>query len=315
MTTEFTSLKTRKRSHTCGELRAAQAGQKVTLAGWVDRRREHGQLVFVDLRDRYGKTQVTIDLSTLDAEQKAVVEHLRSEFVIQVQGEVSARAPEQKNPKLATGEIEVLARSIAILNRSVPPPFDVSAPGTEGDAVDLERRLEHRIFDLRRAIMQQRLVTRHKVVHAIRTYFDREGFVDVETPILTRSTPEGSRDYLVPSRVHKGQFYALPQSPQLFKQLLMVAGYDRYYQIARCFRDEDLRADRQPEFTQIDIEMSFVEMEDIFSTVEGLFAHVFERTGGPGLQPPIERLPYDEAMRRFGTDRPDLRFGLELVDL
>ncbi len=306
---------TRKRTHTCGELRLAHAGSAVTLCGWVDRRRDHGQLVFVDLRDRYGKTQVAIDLSTLDAAARPAAEALRAEFVVRVEGEVKAREAGQRNAKLPTGEIEVVARSLAILNRSIAPPFDVSAAGAEGDLVELERRLEHRVFDLRRPLMQQRLLTRHRVVLAIRNYFDALGFVDVETPILTKSTPEGSRDYLVPSRVHKGMFYALPQSPQLFKQLLMIAGYDRYYQIARCFRDEDLRADRQPEFTQIDLEMSFVEEEDIFRTFEGMFVAVWREVHGRELKTPFRRIGYEEAILRYGIDKPDLRFGLEIEDV
>ena len=309
------NLKTRKRTHTCGELRLTDAGSSVTLAGWVDRRRDHGALVFVDLRDRFGKTQVTIDLTTLDAETRARAESIGKEFVLQVTGEVKAREAAQQNKKLPTGEVEVVAKTIAVFNRSITPPFDVSAPGAEGDAVDFETRLRHRIFDLRRPVMQQRLLTRAKVVKAIRDYFDGQGFADVETPILTRSTPEGSRDYLVPSRVHKGMFYALPQSPQLFKQLLMIAGYDRYYQIARCFRDEDLRADRQPEFTQIDIEMAFVEMEDIFTTVEGLFAHVWQAVLGKELRRPFRRIDYEESLLKYGIDKPDLRFGLEIVDV
>jgi aspartyl-tRNA synthetase len=315
MTTPATHT-TKKRTHTCGELRATHVGAKVTLCGWVDRRRDHGSLVFVDLRDRYGKTQITIDLTTLGAEDKARAETLRAEFVIQVHGDVAARAPEVVNKKLPTGEIEVVARSIAVLNKlDRQLPFDVSAPGLEGDQVALEQRLEHRVFDLRRPIMQQRLMTRHKVVLAIRNYFDAQGFVEVETPILTKSTPEGSRDYLVPSRVHKGNFYALPQSPQLFKQLLMVAGYDRYYQIARCFRDEDLRADRQPEFTQIDLEMSFVEEEDIFRNFEGMFVAIWKAVKGVELKTPFRRLNYEDALLRYGIDKPDLRYGLEIEDV
>jgi aspartyl-tRNA synthetase len=308
-------LATRKRTRTCGELRLANAGETVTLCGWVDRRRDHGALVFVDLRDRYGKTQVALDLAALDAEARARAESLRPEWVVRISGEVAARPAEARNAKVPTGEVEVHARTIELLNRSVTPPFDVSAPGAEGDHVDTEQRLTHRIFDLRRPVVQQRLLTRHRIVRAARDYFDGQGFVDVETPILTKSTPEGARDFLVPSRVHAGEFYALPQSPQLFKQLLMVAGYDRYYQIARCFRDEDLRADRQLEFTQIDVEMSFVEEEDIYATFEGLFCHLWKAVLGRDVARPFRRLSYEEAVLRYGIDKPDLRFGLEITDV
>jgi aspartyl-tRNA synthetase len=307
-------MKTRIRTHTCGELRLADAGKTVTLAGWVDRRRDHGGVVFVDLRDRYGKTQVLLDAG--NAALRAKIDELRPEFVIAVTGEIVARGPEWKNPKLATGEIEVAARSLEILNRAATPPFDVGAPADEGDLVALESRFKYRYIDLRRPVMQQRLQFRHRVILAIRNYFDSLGFLDVETPILTKSTPEGARDYLVPSRVNRGSFYALPQSPQLFKQLLMVAGFDRYYQIARCFRDEDLRADRQPEFTQLDFEMSFVDEEDIYALVEGLMAHLW-KTLFPDrkLAVPFRRVAYETAVLRYGIDKPDLRFGLEIEDV
>jgi aspartyl-tRNA synthetase len=306
---------TKKRTHTCGQLRRSDAGSRVVLCGWVDRRRDHGSLVFVDLRDRYGKTQVNLDLAGLDAESKAAAEALRAEFVVRIEGEVVERPGEARNQKVVTGEIEVQARAVQILNRCVTPPIDVSATAAEGDAVDPERRYTHRLFDLRRPVMQQRLLTRHKVVLAARNYLDLNGFIEVETPILTRSTPEGARDFLVPSRVHAGRFFALPQSPQLFKQMLMVAGYDRYYQIARCFRDEDLRADRQLEFTQIDLEMSFIEEEDIYANFEGLFCSMWKEVLGKELKRPFRRMAYEEAVLRYGIDKPDLRFGLEIEDV
>ncbi len=309
------SFRTRKRTHTCGELRAANAGETVRLAGWVDRRRDHGGLVFADLRDRYGKTQIVFSPQELGAEGFARADALRPEYVVKVEGLVAPRPADARNPNLATGEVEVRVRSLDVLNKATTPPFEVSA-GAEGDEVALEQRFRYRYVDLRRPIMQQRLLFRHKVILEIRRYLDSIGFAEIETPILTKSTPEGARDYLVPSRVHKGMFYALPQSPQIFKQLLMVAGYDRYYQVARCFRDEDLRADRQPEFTQLDLEMSFVEEEDIYALWEGLMAHVW-RTCLPAktLGTPFRRMAYADALARFGIDKPDLRFGLEISDL
>jgi aspartyl-tRNA synthetase len=309
-------MKTRIRTHTCGELRLAHAGREVTIAGWVDRRRDHGGLVFVDLRDRYGKTQVLFDREAAEPAMRAKIDELRPEFVVSVTGEVVAREAAFKNPKLATGEIEVRCGALEILNRAATPPFDIAAPAEEGDQVSLEQRFRYRYLDLRRPAMQERLLFRHRVVLAMRNYLDSLGFVEVETPILTKSTPEGARDYLVPSRVNRGTFYALPQSPQLFKQLLMVGGFDRYYQIARCFRDEDLRADRQPEFTQLDFEMSFVDEEDIYALVEGLMAHIW-KTFFPErkLVTPFRRLAYETAVLRYGIDKPDLRYALEIEDV
>jgi aspartyl-tRNA synthetase len=309
------SRSTRLRTHTCGELRLADAGTRVRIAGWVDRRRDHGGVVFIDLRDRYGKTQVLFGHAPMDAELRAKVDELRPEFVVAVEGKVVARGPEWKNPKIPTGEIEVLAESVEVLNRAATPPFDVAAPADEGDQVQLEQRLRYRYVDLRRPVMQQRLMFRHRAILAIRNYLDGLGFIDVETPILTKSTPEGARDYLVPSRVHPGSFYALPQSPQILKQLLMVAGFDRYYQVARCFRDEDLRADRQPEFTQLDFEMSFVDEEDVFALVEGLMAHLWRALLGKELRTPFRRIAYETALLKYGIDKPDLRFGLEIEDV
>jgi aspartyl-tRNA synthetase len=298
------------RTHTCGELRADHVSKSVTLAGWVDEYRDHGGVVFVDLRDRYGLTQIAFRLEEVNEIQKLAAS-LRHEDVIQVTGEVVSRGAENINPKLATGEVEVRAKALTVLNRSKTPPFQ---PGGE-TLPNEELRLQYRYIDLRRKDLQNNLIARHRLTQAVRNYFDEHRFLDIETPILGRSTPEGARDYLVPSRVHEGSFYALPQSPQLFKQILMVAGYDRYYQIARCFRDEDLRADRQPEFTQIDIEMSFVELEDILQTIDGLVAAMHREMRGEELTLPLPRLTHAEVMARFGTDKPDLRFGLEITDI
>jgi len=299
------------RTHTCGELRAAHTGQTVTLAGWLHKRRDHGGLIFIDLRDRYGLTQVVADPS--HAEAYAVAEKARGEFVLQVEGTVRARPEGLSNPNLPTGEIEVAAESIEVLSAAKPLPLPVD---DDGYKTDEPLRLKYRYLDLRRPRLQNNLILRHKVVKFIRDYLDAQGFVEVETPILIKSTPEGARDYVVPSRVQPGKFYALPQSPQQLKQLLMVAGYDRYFQIARCFRDEDLRGDRQPEFTQLDLEMSFVERDDVLAMVEGLFTAM-----APAVAPrkrvlsPFLRLRYLDAVARYGTDKPDLRFGMELVDL
>ncbi|MGO8748186.1 MAG: aspartate--tRNA ligase [Thermoguttaceae bacterium] len=300
------------RSHTCGELRAESVGHRVTLCGWIDTYRDHGGTLFVDLRDRYGKTQVVFGpeggQANLDAARA-----LRSEFVISVTGKIAHRPEGTVNPKLPTGEIEVRAESFEILNRSVTPPF---YPGTNAkDLPGEDLRLKHRYLDLRRPEMQQTLLLRHRIIKIMRDYFDEQRFIEVETPMLGRSTPEGARDYLVPSRVQPGTFYALPQSPQLYKQILMVAGYDRYVQVARCFRDEDLRADRQPEFTQLDLEMSFVEMGDVMGIIEGLMVRLAKQILGLEIQCPLSRMTYDEAMERFGHDAPDLRFGMEIVDL
>ncbi len=293
----------RYRTHTCGELRAEHAGQEVLLAGWVRRVRDMGQLVFLDLFDRYGDTQVVVEG---DLVQEA--KRLSSQDVIQVQGSVRLRPPDQVNPRMATGEIEVLAHRITLLNPSKTPPFPIE------DHIDAfeETRLRWRFLDLRRPEMQRNLLLRHRVVHAARQYLHEHGFVEIETPYLTKSTPEGARDFLVPSRLNPGKFYALPQSPQMYKQILMVAGYDRYFQFARCFRDEDLRADRQPEHTQIDMEMSFVDVDDVLSHTEGLFHHIFKEVLGVDLPRPFPRLTYREAMESYGTDKPDLRIPWKL---
>jgi aspartyl-tRNA synthetase len=294
-----------RRTHTCGELRAAHAGQQVTLNGWVHARRDHGGIYFVDLRDRYGLTQVVLGAGFSEAVR------LSAEDVIAVRGEVVARAPANVNPERETGAIEVLAERLEILSKARTPPIEVAA----AELPAIETRLRYRYLDLRRPAMQQNLLHRARLISAMRAAFEREGFVEVETPVLTRATPEGARDYLVPSRVHPGSFYALPQSPQLFKQILMVAGLDRYFQVARCFRDEDLRADRQPDFTQLDMEMSFVEEEDVFAVWERVLAATLRESMGVELSTPFPRLTWREAMERYGCDKPDLRFGLELRDL
>ena len=293
-----------RRTHTCGELRAADIGRVVRLNGWVHSRRNLGSLYFVDLRDRYGLTQVLLDGDMTDAVK------LSSEDVVMVEGEVIAREG-NVNRERATGEIEIKATRLEILSKSETPPMEVAG----GDLPAVETRLRYRYLDLRRGPMQDNLLHRAKLISAIRRGFDDLGFADIETPILTKATPEGARDYLVPSRVHPGTFYALPQSPQIFKQILMVSGFDRYYQVARCFRDEDLRADRQPDFTQLDMEMSFVEEEDVFAVWEQVLQRAFREALGVELQLPFERIPYGEAMERFGSDKPDLRLGMELVDV
>jgi len=294
-----------RRTHTCGALRAEHVGQDVVLNGWVHARRNHGGIYFLDLRDRYGLTQVVISAEL--AERVT----LAPEYVLCVRGKVAAREGAQVNRERATGEIEVMAAEIEVLSTSPIPPFEIAG----GAEAAVELRLRYRYLDLRRANLQRNLLHRSRFIHAMRRAFEAQGFVDVETPILTKATPEGARDYLVPSRVHPGEFYALPQSPQIFKQILMVAGMDRYYQVARCFRDEDLRADRQPEFTQLDMEMSFVEEEDIFATWERVLVETFRDALGVELETPFPRLRWEEAMERFGVDKPDLRFGLELVDV
>ncbi len=298
------------RTHTCGELRSEHIDQTVTLCGWVDSYRDHGGVVFIDLRDRYGITQVSFRLDLADEIQTAA-RTLRNEDVIQVTGQVVSRGEQNINPRLETGEVEVSARELTLLNRSKTPPFE---PGTT-ELPNEELRLQYRFIDLRRPALQKAMAIRHKVCKITRDYFDKHGFLEIETPMLGRSTPEGARDYLVPSRVHPGSFYALPQSPQIYKQILMVSGYDRYYQIARCFRDEDLRADRQPEFTQIDVEMAFVDREDIFSTIDGLVNAMVEGIRGKAMDEPIPRFTHREVMERYGSDKPDIRFGLELVDI
>ena len=298
------------RTHTCGELRKAQVGETVTVCGWVDSRRDHGGLVFVDLRDRYGKVQVVFDPSE-GADQHSAAGDVRNEDVLQVTGRVVARSAKDVNAKIPTGEIDVRSQRLVVLNKSRTVPFEPSTSNPPNE----EFRLKYRFLDLRRPRLQELVMFRHRLTKLIRDYFDRDGFLEIETPMLGRSTPEGARDYLVPSRVHPGCFYALPQSPQIYKQILMVAGFDRYMQIARCFRDEDLRADRQPEFTQVDIEMAFVEREDILRTVDGLVGFLMREVRGEEFPLPLPRLTYREAMERYGSDKPDLRYGMELHDL
>jgi aspartyl-tRNA synthetase len=298
-----------KRTNYCGSLRASDVGTEVVLMGWVNTRREHGGSIFVDLRDRTGFTQCRFDKS-VDEAVHALAGELRNEFVVAVRGKVISRGG-NANDKIATGAVEIEVIQAEIFNRSAPLPFQIRDDVKASE----DMRLKYRFLDLRRAPLQNAMMTRSKVNNAVRNYFVDNDFIEIETPILTKATPEGARDYLVPSRVNAGHFYALPQSPQLFKQLSMVAGYDRYFQICRCFRDEDLRADRQPEFTQIDVEMSFVEPEDVFATIEGLLASVFKKIKGIDIPTPFPRMPFEEAMARFGSDKPDVRFGLELVDL
>ena len=299
-----------RRTHTCGDLRKADVGCQVVLMGWVQTRRDHGGLIFVDLRDRFGVTQVVFNPDrALEVHERA--HDLRSEYVIAVQGRVERRPQEMENPRLATGEIEVAVDGLKILNESKTPYLPIEDEAEVAENV----RLRYRYLDLRRGRMQENLLVRHRAAKAVRDYLSAQGFVEIETPMLTRSTPEGARDYLVPSRMNPGSFYALPQSPQLFKQLLMISGFDRYFQIVKCFRDEDLRADRQPEFTQIDVEMSFVGPEDIQECMEGMLEAVFNEILGIKLSRPFPRMSYQEAMARYGSDRPDLRFGMELIDV
>ncbi len=300
-----------KRTHPCGVLNGDLVGHKVTLNGWVNRRRDHGGVVFIDLRDRSGLVQIVFSPEVLTAEQYTIAEGLRGEYVVAVTGKVQRRPEGQNNPGLATGEIEVYIESISVLAEAKTPPFPIDKQVDVDESV----RLKYRYLDLRRKELQQALIIRHKVVHQVRNFLETKGFLDIETPILTKSTPEGARDYIVPSRIHSEQFYALPQSPQIYKQLLMLAGFERYYQIARCFRDEDLRADRQPEFTQIDLEMSFVEPDDVMELMEEMVLAVFKEHSNKTVTEPILRMTYQEAMSRYGSDRPDMRFGLELVDL
>ena len=295
----------------CGQVLGDRVDSTARVAGWVHRRRDHGGLIFIDLRDRTGIVQLVFHPDS-SGEAFELAHKLRAEDVLSATGTVVRRSAETVNAELATGEFELAVSGAELLADAETPPFQIE--GFSGE-VGEDARLRHRYLDLRREPMREALALRHRVTAAMREFLDQKGFLDVETPVLTRSTPEGARDFLVPSRLQKGSFYALPQSPQLFKQLLMVAGFERYYQIARCFRDEDLRADRQPDFTQLDIEMSFVGIDDVIEVNERLLAHVFERVDGPAIELPIERLAYDEAMSRFGTDRPDMRFGLELVDL
>jgi len=301
------------RTHTCGELRASHAGQTITLSGWVHRRRDHGGVAFFDLRDRSGLVQVTIN-PDLPKESLDLVTNVRMEWVLQIEGIVQLRPDGMQNPKMETGEIEIIAREVKVLNPAKTPPFMVSG---DNDLADENTRLKYRYLDLRRERMTRNMVLRHKVIKFMRDYLDGQGFIEIETPIMFKATPEGARDYLVPSRVYPGQFYALPQSPQQLKQLLMVAGMDKYFQIARCFRDEDLRGDRQPEFTQLDLEMSFVHRDDVLALVEDLFTKML-----PAVTPhkkllssPWPKFSYTEVLERFGSDKPDLRFGMELMDV
>ncbi len=299
-----------KRTHSCGALGASDAGTEVVLCGWVSRQRDHGGLIFIDLRDRSGTVQLVF---SPEINQAALLkaDGIRTEFVISVRGAVRLRSPETVNPAMATGEIEICGEELRILNPAKTPPFYIQ------DNVDVDEtvRLKYRYLDLRRPEMQHNLLLRHRVAKTMRDFFDSRDFIEIETPMLTKSTPEGARDYLVPSRVNPGKFYALPQSPQIFKQILMVAGYERYFQIVRCFRDEDLRADRQPEFTQLDVEMSFVERDDVLAIMEKMIAEVFKVAIGAELSLPMRRLSYDEAMAKYGSDKPDLRFDMEMFDL
>ena len=301
------------KTHSCGELRATHAGQKVTLAGWVHRRRDHGGVIFLDLRDRYGIVQVTVNPNA-SRETLEHVANVRMEWVLQVTGMVQKRPTGMENPKMSTGEVEIIAESVEVLNPAKTLPFMVSG---ENELPDENTRLKYRYLDLRRERMARNMVLRHKVVKFMRDFLDEQGFIEIETPILFKATPEGARDYLVPSRLYPGQFYALPQSPQQLKQLLMVAGMDRYFQIARCFCDEDLRGDRQPEFTQLDLEMSFVERDDVLVLVEQLYTEMLPAVAPQKklLSSPWPKLSYREAMEKYGTDKPDLRFGLELIDV
>ncbi len=305
--TETITLRGKKRTHTCGELRAKNINKVVTLNGWVDGRRDLGGVIFIDLRDRYGKTQVVFAPQHHEGVYQTA-KQLRSEAVIAVSGKVEHRPAGTENKALPTGEVEVLADDLLILNESETPPFPIE------DEIDTSEdlRLKYRYLDLRRRQMQENLTVRHKMAQLVRRYLDSLGFLEIETPFLMKSTPEGARDYLVPSRIHHGKFYALPQSPQTYKQILMVSGYDKYFQIVKCFRDEDLRADRQPEFTQIDIEMSFITEEDVYQMAEGLVKTMFREVKGIDLETPLHRMNYDEAMTKYGSDKPDLRFGLEI---
>ncbi len=295
------------RSHYCGQVDARSVGQIIEVAGWVHRRRDHGGIIFIDLRDREGLLQIVFDPDAAALFKDA--ERLRNEFVIRVEGRVRARPAGTVNPHLASGQVEVLAEALEVLNRCEPLPFQLD------ETVSEEVRLRYRYLDLRREVMNRRLRLRHRITRAMRGYLDAHDFIDIETPMLTKATPEGARDYLVPSRTHPGKFFALPQSPQIFKQLLMVAGFDRYYQIVRCFRDEDLRADRQPEFTQLDVETSFLTQEQIMALMEALVRHVFDEVLGERLPDPFPRISYAEAMSRYGSDKPDLRIALELTEI
>jgi len=299
-----------KRTHMCAEVTEKFVGQRVTVMGWVNKRRNLGQLIFISLRDRSGLVQGVIDENSVSAELFSKVSHVRGEFVLAFSGEVKLRAPENVNEDMETGKIEIAIDEFRVLSEAEVPPFQVTDQGVKEDL-----RLKHRYIDLRRPELQKNFILRHNVSKSVRDYLSGQGFLEVETPILTKSTPEGARDYLVPSRVHPGNFYALPQSPQQFKQMLMISGFDKYFQIVKCFRDEDLRADRQPEFTQIDIEMSFVDEEDVITFNEGLMKTVFSDVAGVELEMPLPRMSFGEAMERYGSDKPDIRFGLELKNI
>ncbi|MGF1585152.1 MAG: aspartate--tRNA ligase [Bacteroidales bacterium] len=296
------------RTHTCGELNLQNNGSDVTLSGWVQRSRDHGGMTFIDLRDRYGITQLVFDMET-NADLCRDARKAGREYVIQVEGKVRERS--NKNPRMATGDIEIEVNRLRVLNAAVLPPFTIEDETDGGD----EQRMKYRYLDLRRNLMKNNLVLRHRMASEIRKYLDVQNFIEIETPVMIKSTPEGARDFVVPSRMNPGEFYALPQSPQIFKQLLMIAGYDKYFQIVKCFRDEDLRSDRQPEFTQIDCEMSFVEQEDILNTFEGLAKHLFMEIKGIAFNGPFPRITFNEAMNRYGTDKPDIRFGMEICDI
>ncbi len=298
------------RTHTCGELNEKNIGEEVTLCGWVNSRRDHGQLIFIDLRDKYGLTQVVFDPEK-NKDLHAGAHKLKSEYAVLVKGKVEPRPKDTENPKISTGKIDIAATAVEIFSASNVPPFEIE----DGSKANEETRLFHRYLDIRRPVMQKKFRLRHKMCKGMRDYLDREGFLEIETPILTKSTPEGARDFLVPSRLNPGAFFALPQSPQIFKQILMVSGVDKYFQIAKCFRDEDLRADRQPEFTQLDIEASFVREDDIYGLCEGLLKNIYKDLAGVDLKLPFEKLTYDEAMNKYGTDKPDLRFECEIKDL
>ena len=302
------------RTHTCGELRPEHIGERVTLKGWVDTRRDLGGVIFIDLRDRYGLTQVVFSPQD-NHEAYEIASGLRSEYVASIRGRVTRRSEETVNPKLPTGEVEVRVDDVLVLSRTEPLPFPVSAHEEKRQVASEDLRLRYRYLDLRRPEMQRNLLLRHKVYQITRSYFDRHDFLEIETPVLMKSTPEGARDYLVPSRLHPGKFFALPQSPQTYKQILMVAGLDRYFQIVKCFRDEDLRADRQPEFTQIDVEMTFATEDQVYSLIEGLMSAIWKEVFGLEISVPFPRLSFAEAMSRYGSDKPDTRFGMELVDV
>ena len=302
------SMKGLKRSCYCGEPRESDAGKEITVCGWVQRQRDLGQLIFVDLRDRTGLVQLAFDETTArEVFEKAA--SVRSEYVLAARGRVRVRSA--KNPELPTGDVEIAVEELRILSKAETPPFEIVEDCPTAEAI----RLKYRYLDLRRPDLQRNLLMRHRIAKVTRDYFDSQGFLELETPMLIRSTPEGARDFLVPSRLHPGEFYALPQSPQLYKQLSMVAGFDRYFQLARCFRDEDLRADRQPEFTQIDLEMSFVDVEDVLAVGEGFMRTVFQEVLGVEVPLPLPRLTYTEAMERYGSDKPDTRFAMEILDL